>query len=293
MWLIFAAENQPDREISTNEYNGINKWDWTLQGYVDSAPNFVELPQQNRNGRQACPMPYLMSLVQTAKQEIVGLPQPETSRTSNLRTQLLNTVEQKCPQKGNLAAILKMQPFLGLHPLIDFSLPPQQIYTKIPAWKLIENPHINKYPLIRKQVVLIAAGTDERLVITPGQPHRVTAPAGMNYWTNQDWLTGGESLAYMTHHFLTRHLVLPIPDIWLIGVAIIFGKITVTILQQKSHITRVSRQKILAGSIGAVILYGIVALQLYISAAVLLPWFLPSSVFLAYVLPATRRKYHV
>jgi hypothetical protein len=293
MWLIFAAENQPDREVGTNENIGINKWNWTLQGYVDSEPNFVELPQQNRNCRQACPMSYLMSLVQTAKQEIVGLPQPQTSRTSNLRAQLLDTVEQKRPQKGNLAAMLKMQPFLGLQPLMDFSLPPQQVYTKIPAWKLIENPDINKYPLIRKQVVLIAAGTDERLVLAQGQPDRVIAPPAMSYWTNQDWLTGGESLAYMTHHFLTRHLVLPIPDIWLIGVAIIFGKITVTILQQKSHFTRTRRQKILAGSVGAVILYGLVTLQLYISVAVLLPWFLPSSVFLAYVLPATRRKYHV
>lgn len=293
MWLIFAADNQPDREVGTNENIGINKWNWTLQGYVNTYPNFVELPEAGSNCRQACPIAYLMSLVQIAKQEVRGLPQPQTNRTTNLRAQLLDTVEQKHLPKGDLAALLKARPSLGLQPIVDFSLPPTQVYTKIPAWKLIEKPDINKFPLISKQVVLIAAGNDERLVFAPGQPDHSQAPSATNYWTHQDSLTGGESLAYMTHHFLTHRLVVPIPDIWLIGVAIVFGKIAVTILKQKSHLTKVRRQQIIAGSVGAVVVYGIVGLQLYISAAVLLPWFLPSAVFLAYVLPATRRKYHV
>ncbi len=291
MWLIFAADNQPGREVGTNENIGINKWNWTLQGYVNTYPNFVELPEAGSNCRQACPIAYLMSLVQIAKQEVRGLPQPQTNRTTNLRAQLLDTVEQKHLPKGDLAALLA-RPALGLQPIVDFSLPPAQVYTKIPAWKLVENPDINKFPLISKQVVLIAGGNDERLVFAPGQPDRANAPSATNYWTNQDWLTGGESLAYMTHHFLSRHLVVPIPDIWLIGVAIILSKIAVTTLNHKSHVTK-RRQQIIAGSVGAVVVYGIVGLQLYISAAVLLPWFLPSAVFLAYVLPATRRKYHV
>ncbi|AFZ03965.1 CHASE2 domain-containing protein [Calothrix sp. PCC 6303] len=292
-WLIFAALLEPDREVGTNEALGINKWNWTLQGYVDSYNYFLELPDPKRDCRQVCPISYLMALTQTARQEITDLPQPQTNRTTNLRTQLLDTIQQKKSQKGDLANLLNLKRPLGLEPLVDFSLPPQNVYTKIPAWQLMENPDINKFPLISKQVVLVAAGNDERLVIAPGQADRTSAPSATVFWTKQEWLTGGESLAYMTQHFLTRHLVIPIPDLWLIGLAAILGRITVFLLKKKSSIDPTYRTKIIAISTGVVVFYGLLGLQLYISAAVLLPWFLPSSVFLTYVLPITRRRNHV
>jgi CHASE2 domain/CHAT domain len=292
-WLIFAALLEPNREVGTNEALGINKWNWTLQGYVDSYTYFLELPDPKRSCRQVCPMSYLMALTQTAKQEVTDLPQPQTNRTTNLRTQLIDTIEQKKTQKGNLSTLLNLKSPLGLEPLVDFSLPPQNVYTKIPAWQLMENPDINKFPLISKQVVLIAGSDDERLVIAPGQPDRTPAPSATNFWTKQHWLTGGESLAYMTQHFLTRHLVIPIPDLWLIGIAAIVGRITVFLLKKKSSLDPTYKSKIITTSTGVVVFYGLLGLQLYISAAVLLPWFLPSSVFLAYVLPITRRKHHV
>ncbi|MDF5709915.1 MAG: hypothetical protein PUP90_20165 [Nostoc sp. S4] len=179
-----------------------------------------------------------------------------------------------------------------MQPLIDFSIPPDQIYTKIPAWKFLENSDNNKFPLISKQVVLIVSGNDPRLGMAPGQPDYSPAPSAMNYWTQQSSLIGGESLAYMIHHFLTQRLVIPIPDIWMIGVAIIFSKIAVFALKKQSYLSAKLRLQIIIASLGAVTAYGIAALQLYISAAVLLPWFLPSSIFLAYVLFATQRKHH-
>lgn len=292
MWLVFGAILEPDREVGTNEAIGITKWNWTLQGYIDADPYSVELPDPNRDCRQACPISYLMSLVQTANQELTQLPQPQTNRVTNLRAQLLDVIEQKQPKTGNLPALLQWRSPFGLQPLVDFSLPPEQVYTKIPAWKLIEQPDINEFPLISKQVVLIAVGSDERLGIAPGQADRLLAPSAMSYWTQQPWLTGGESLAYMTHHFLTRRLVIPIPNIWVIVVAVILGKVTVFALKHQSHLSPTQRRQIIAGSLGAVIVYGVVGLQLYISAAVLLPWLLPSSVFLAYVLSATRKQNH-
>jgi CHASE2 domain-containing sensor protein len=298
MWLMFAAIVQADREVGTNEALDINNWDWTLQGYVDAYPNLLELPESNKDCRKTCPFAYLLSLVQLAKQEITALPQPQTDRQQNLRAQLLDVIAQH-PNKGNLSmlwqwrsrsvSLLGDSPF-GLQPILDYSIPPKQVFTTIPAWQLIENPDINKFPLLSKQVVLIAVGDDERLGIAPGMPDRSTPPAAVSYWTQQEWLTGGETLAYMIHHFLNRRLVIPIPDIWMIGVAIILGKITVFLIKNQSRLSRSRRRQIMAGSIGAVMLYGITALQLYISAAILLPWFLPSSVFLAYVLSATKRK---
>lgn len=292
MWLVFGALLEPNREVGTNEALGINKWNWTLQGYVDADPYRVELPSDKRDCRQACPISYLMSLVQTAKEEITQLPKPQTNRVTNLRAQLLNVIEQKNPKTGNVAALLQSHPPFGLQPLVDFSLPPDRVYTKIPAWKLIENPNLNSFPLISQQVVLIAAGNDERLGIAPDQPDRLAAPSAMSYWTRQPWFTGGESLAYMTHHFLTRHMVIPIPDIWAVGVAIALSKITVFVLKRQLRLSPKFCLQILTCSLGGAIIYGIVVAQVYVSAGVLLPWFLPSSVFLAYVISATRKQNH-
>ena len=292
MWLVFGAVLEPHREVGINEAIGINKWNWTLQGYVNADPYRVELPAQTRDCRQACPISYLMSLVQTAKDEITELPKPQTSRVTNLRAHVLDFIEQKNPKTGNLPALLPVRSPLGLQPLVDFSIPPDRVYTKIPAWKLIENPDLNKLPLISEQVVLIAVGSDERLGIAPGQPDRLPAPSAMSYWTQQSWFTGGESLAYMSHHFLTRHMVIPIPDIWAIGVAIVFSKIAVLILKSQSLLSPKFRLQILTSSLGGAIVYGIVVAQIYISAGVLLPWFLPSLVFLTYVISATREQNH-
>jgi hypothetical protein len=149
------------------------------------------------------------------------------------------------------------------------------------------------FPLISKQIVLIAAGDDGRLGMEANKPDSIPAPSAIKYWTNQSLLTGGESLAYMTHHFLNRRLVIPIPDILMIGVAIIISKMTVLVIQNRSLLTPKLRLKILTSSAITVIIYGIAALQIYITAAILLPWLLPSSVFLAYILSTTQRRNHV
>ena len=130
-----------------------------------------------------------------------------------------------------------------------------------------------------KQVVLIAVGSDERIGIAPGQPDRSPAPSAMSYWTQQPWFTGGESLAYMTHHFLSRHMI-------------ILGKMAFLVFKRQSRLSPKLCLQILTSALGAAIVYGIVVAQVYISAGVLLPWFLPSSVFLAYVISATRKQNH-
>ncbi|BAY91018.1 MULTISPECIES: CHASE2 domain-containing protein [unclassified Tolypothrix] len=288
-WLMFAAVQEPKREVGTNEALGINKWNWTLQGYIDAYPDLLEFPEADSDCRQVCPFAYLLSLVQLAKQEITDLPQPQTNREQNLRAEFLDVVQQHST-KGNLSKLWQWKAPFNIQPILDYSIPPSQVYTTIPAWQLIENPDINKFPLVSKQVVLIAVGSDDRLGIAPGQPDRSPAPQAYSYWTKQPWLTGGETLAYMIHHFVSNRLVIPIPSILLIGIAMILGKITVFVIKSQSRLSLTRRRQITSGAVGAVIVYGLLGLQIYITAAILLPWFLPSSVFLAYVLPATRRK---
>ena len=289
-WIVFGTILNEGKEASVNDANGIRNRNWTLQGYTESFPSYVELPENEC--RETCPISYLMALTQLATQEITDLPKPNTGGTIDLRTQLLDTIKTKLPKKGDLTALKQWRPLFGQQPIIDFSIPPDKVYTKIPAWQLIENPDANKFPLISKQAVLIATGNDERLGKAPGQPDRMPIPTAMKYWTEQTWMTGGQSLAYTTHHFMRRHLITPIPDIWVIALAILVSKTAVLTLKSKSYLTPKLKIKILTGSLIGVVLYGVAALQLYVTAALLLPWFLPSSVFLAYVLSATRRQNH-
>ncbi len=177
--------------------------------------------------------------------------------------------------------------------MIDFSIPPKHIYTKIPAWKLLENSDTEKLALNPQQVVLIAAGADDRLGMAPGSPDYSPASSAVNYWTQQSSLSGGELLAYMIHHFLKHRLVIPIPNIWMIGMVILLSKVMVFMLKRTSDLSPKLRQQIMITSIGGVIVYGIATLQIFISMAILLPWFLPSSIFLFYILTANRRKYNV
>ena len=299
MWLVFGAVLQPHREVGTNEISGITDWDWTLQGYLNGYPELVELPDSERDCTNACPISYLMSLVKIAQQEIPqSLPIPTTKRTKNLRKELFEVVEKKKNQKtqtsSRLSKLIQPNTLFGIQPLVDYSLPPQQIYRKIPAWKLIENPDINEFPLFSEKVVLIAVGSDERLGIAPGKPDRMSMPPAMIYWKpDKDYMTGAEALSYMTHHFLTNRMVIPIPTIWMIGLAAILGKIIVSFIKPKSSLSPKLQMQFMVSSIGGVVLYGIATLQLYISAAVLLPWLLPSAVFLGYIIPAIRTKNYV
>jgi hypothetical protein len=294
IWIIFATIlDKNNKELIVNEVAGI-KSNLFLQAYTEAPDDFIELPDVNSGCRKICPISYLMALVHTANQEITQLSKPQIDAKVDLRTQLLDEIYKKQPRKSNLSRLQQLIIPLGLTPLIDFSIPPKSVYTPIPAWKLMKTgaKDSKTFPLISKQIVLIAAGDDGRLGMEPGQSDRIPAPSAIKYWTNQSSLTGGESLAYMTHHFLNRRLVIPIPDILMIGVAIIISKMTVLILENLSLLTNKLRLKILTGSAITIIIYGIVALQVYITAAILVPWILPSSVFLAYILSTTQRKNH-
>lgn len=285
-WVIFGTVlNGEGKEVSVNDANGIRNRNWTLQGYTESHLNYVELPA---NCRDACPFSYLMAITQLATQEITDLPKPSNSGDIDLRSQLLDAIDKNLPQKENLTALKEWRPFFGIYPIIDFSIPPNQAYTKIPAWRLMENKYTDKLSL-SKQVVIIAAGSDERLGRALGRPDRSPSPSAIKYWTEQTWLTGGESLAYMTHHYLRRRFVTPIPSIWMFGLAVIIGKVAVIVLSQKSW-SQSKLQQISNSALLSVGIYGLVGLQLYISAGILFPWLVPSSVFLAYVLPAVNKK---
>jgi hypothetical protein len=97
---------------------------------------------------------------------------------------------------------------------------------------------------------------------------------------------GAAAHAYTVHHLLTQHTLLGLPDLWLISVAAILGKGMTRLLIGRKHN---QRQQLLWLSGGGTVAYGLIGLQSYVSASILLPWLLPSALFWLYILPALRR----
>ncbi|MCY6493870.1 CHASE2 domain-containing protein [Leptolyngbya sp. GGD] len=290
-WVTFASIQKDGQEIGVNDKTGITQSNWTMQGNIQADPLFVQLPDQDC--RETCPISYLLSLVQAGREEAAGLPTPQLDRLPNLRTQLLDTLQSLTLKDGKVPYLLHWKPPFNVQPIIDFSLPPNAAYQLIPAWQLLDTSGKYQFPMLSKQVVLVAAGSDERLGMGDA-PDRFPPPAAISYWTGQRWLTGGESLAYMTHHWLRRHMITPIPDLWLVGVAVIFGKAISILLHRRSlRWNQARRLQVSSALVGLTAVYALLGLQLYISAMVLLPWLLPSSVFLAYSLSAIRRRNYV
>jgi hypothetical protein len=185
---------------------------------------------------------------------------------------------------------------MWLHPIIDFSIPPEQVYQRLPAWQFLETPaNSPQLSNLNQQVAIIAPGGYSDKLGAPLESDNFLLPSGVSYWRSRQnppdprkLFTGGEIHAYMAHHFLTQRQVVPIPDLWMIGVAILLGKGSALALSQQPSQQRRWRWWAVLTSTTAV--YGLVSLQIYISAAVLFPWLLPSVTVWTYALPTLLKR---
>lgn len=167
-----------------------------------------------------------------------------------------------------------------LQPILDFSIPPSSVYTTISAEKVLNNPRTFK---LKDQIVVIAPGGYEG---SEENSDNFKLPSAIARWRDDDsgTFTGGEAHAYMIQHFLTQRLVIPIPDLWFVLIAAFFSKSILRRQNQAKH--RHPRLVFMALALG----YGLVCLQLYLTAMLLLPWFLPTVTVLIYALPSELRK---
>ncbi|NEQ35440.1 MAG: hypothetical protein F6K40_03630 [Okeania sp. SIO3I5] len=157
-------------------------------------------------------------------------------------------------------------------------------------WQLLES---NESELLAKTIlekhpsIVIIAARYKDAGLAPGEDN-FPLPAAVNYWRSQKeppdlsrTFTGGEIHTYMVHHFLNQRFVIPIPNLWLIGIAALLGKGVVLMLENRSQ--RQQQEVILLLLFFLNLIYGLVSLQIYISAAILFPWFLPTLTFWIYI----------
>ena len=199
---------------------------------------------------------------------------------------------------------------MWFHAVTDFSIPPEQIYREIPAWKLLV-PNTGSLSDLPLTAIITAGGYPEAGIAQTdngvGYVENFPPPKAMQHWygrqpeTRYRQMTGGEHLGYLFHHFLRQRFVIPVPNLLMVLLAAAMGKLTLIALQRQ-HASSSQNMKQTMSSIfvqqdsknlknllylcTGTVFYILLSLQLYISAtAILLPISLPIAIFWAYLLP--------
>ncbi len=211
--------------------------------------------------------------------ELARNAQDSSLKTARLAPNLLTQMSNKFGQ-------------LWLSPIIDFSIPVDQVYQSISAWEFLDSDVTRTLSLLEAnhskppKIVLIAAGKRiDQPGITPGEDLFARPWAMQMLGQSSSTMNGGEVHAYLAHNLLYDRLITPIPDLWMIALAALFGK---ALTLQNSRRLR--------WLLGIPIFYAIASLQSYVGFAVLLPLLFPIATFLLYVMPlilTSNRKNHV
>jgi CHASE2 domain-containing sensor protein len=290
-WLLFAATTRSGREVGA--IPTIANPNWSLQGHVELYLHHLELPRPEQNCQDTCPFGYLLALTGQLQQTNQAL-RPNVNNPTPARDIVLQQVDrvttapqldwlrrQKLPA---LTAIAEGFGQLWLRPILDYSIPPDRAFQAISAQQLLDS----KGPTPGQHaIVIIAPGGYEQAGLTKYGEDNFPTPMAMRYWQGEKakpLMTGAENHAYMVHHFLNQHIVTPIPALWLMGLAAIAGQGIVLYHRQRLRSgNRLPRKWVMGLGVGNVV-YGITALQLYLSAGLVLPILLPSGVFWLYCL---------
>ncbi|MGJ3249127.1 MAG: CHASE2 domain-containing protein [Elainellaceae cyanobacterium] len=324
VWLVFAGLYSPQGEISVGEATNIASPNWSMAGYIEAPLDSLMLPDSTEDCRQTCPFAYVLSILAAIQHPslISTQLQPSLNRSQDLRTQLFDTLEQGTDPHLVALGRSRFHPLntwayetLGqswLSPIIDYSIPPEQVYNRIAAWGLLDrNSAVDEFDLAQP-VIIVASGQYAEAGIDPLQSDTFAAPRALRYWRNRQEpslpassdqpinapitapeITGAEVHAYAIHHLLNQQWVTAIPDLWMVGAAVLVGQGMVVLIRSQPFGVAPFNSR--HGSVGLAIAtlgYGWLSLQLYISAHMLLPWMLPTVIVWVYVLPSFRRNAH-
>jgi len=288
-WFIFANEEyEPGVHVGVSKTIASPKWSLHGEITITHSPFWELILPSQESCLDNCPFAYVLALVKTLNQHRLTetSPQPRLDNSTHFQNQVSARHKNIVPVK------VKTLP-LGLQPIIDFSIPLNQVYNRISAWQFLElPPDATEWQSIAQQIVLIAPGGYDRA------DDNFPIPWAIRYWRSRlsrgsqtdsypKWFTGGEAHAYMIHHILSQHYVVLVPTFWLVLVAAILGKGTNLILFTLSRKQLPISVVVL---ISLTVAYWLIGLQLYISTSVLLPGFFPSLTFWNFIVLSMRRK---
>lgn len=289
IWLVFADDETAGQTVADPR--------WSLLGNSAFFHWYVEIPSQQPLCPDRVPFAYLLALSRVWPE--TQRPQPDLTRGDDFCQRIMQASRAQ-PQLSAFLARSRLQPATVVsqvlvqqwfQPIIDFSVPPDRIYRRISDCQVLETCSSKRLETTSEspQVALIIAGYPEAGFKEEGDEWAGT-PLAVSFW--QGWseakFSTGTAHAYIAHHLLRAHLVVPVPDCLALLLVAILGKGAALTLRDRP---RQRRQWLLCFS-GATALYSALSLQLYISAAVLLPCVLPAAAFWTYVRLALRRNTH-
>lgn len=322
-WFVFASLLN-DNGVWLDVLPELADSNWSLQGnmrgidenlvYMRIAP-FDDAPQRRPS------LGFLLALAHRLNiNKSVPPPFPQLQSSNNLLSQVKTHIKTTTSKdykeifssSGRVQSLTQFSYQLKqmwLQPILDFSIPPEQVYQSIPAWKLLETSS-TFLEQQQQPVVLIAPGEYGEAGISGRGEDNFPVPPAVKYWRTlknpgdlskwlpsdlSQWFPGGGAHAYMIHHFLTQRIVTPIPDLWLILIAALLGKgivIAIKKVNEEKLPEKGQQFFLLLGSkgkwflllTGATGIYGLASLQLYISAAIILPFVLPVATICSFVL---------
>jgi hypothetical protein len=297
-WFVFGQktyENPKKGRVSPQ----LASLDWSLNGNIEFYTWYVELLSANTDCSKTCPFAYFLALAHSLKTQEsppADLPKPNLKNQKDFPSLVMNSKNGRDDRTAFLYQLRLPRIsnfFQWFHPIIDFSIPPERAYQSISACELLKTCEgkANVPENLDRYAVIIAPGGYEEAGLTGQGGDNYTMPLGVAFW--RGWsngkFSGGEAHAYMLHHLLTRRLVVPVPDFWMILLAALLGKgMTLILRENPTH-----QQRLVMRSRLFMAVYVIVCLQIYISVAVLIPWFLPSVVFWNSIHLALRKKLYV
>lgn len=285
---LFIFGSQPHEDPEKGKVSDkIASFNWSMQGNIYLTEWYVELPFENQNCFNDCPLAYSLALA-------YSLPgkkrQPSLDSKKDFTISLFNSHSQN--DKFNYLKKLRLHPVNNLlpwfHPIVDFSIPPNQAYQTISTCELLGSCTTDEIPKnLDNKLVIIAPGGYQEAGLNGDGGDNATIPLAVAFW--RGWENGkfpkGEAHAYMVHHLLKPHLVVPVPDFLMILLAALIAKgVTFQLIESSRNHKKIIKTLSLSG-----ISYCIISLQLYISACILLPYFLPLLLFGNYIRLTLRR----
>jgi len=332
-WFVFASLLN-DKGVWLEVLQELAHPNWSLRGNmrgIDENLVYMRIAPFNDAPFRRSSLGFLLALAYRLNiNQSVQPPSPQLESSINLLSQVKTHVRNTTNKdyKDIFSSAGRVQPLtqfsyqlkqMWLQPILDFSIPPEQVYQSIPAWKLLETSST----FLQQQqqpVVLIAPGQYGEAGISGRGEDNFPLPPAVKYWRTlknpsdlsrwypsdlSRWFPGGGAHAYMIHHFLNQRIVTPIPDLWLVLIAVLLGKGIVVSLEKENEeqaekekrvlyfLTNTKGKYLLLLTSGTMI-YGLVSLQLYISAAVVLPVVLPIATLWSFVLLTfSERKSHL
>ncbi|MGF1522567.1 MAG: CHASE2 domain-containing protein [Leptolyngbyaceae cyanobacterium] len=307
-WIVLATKGgYQSGQLSVTD--SLASPNWSLGGNIESPLWYI--PPRSWSSTRPVPFSYQTAIAYQLSQRRShsshsAVPSPDVNRSQPLQKAIIDYTNSLAPQTPLLPRRAILHPITNqayqieqhwLQPLIDFSLPPDRVYHRVSAWDLLTEPEQLLADLsltsLQNLVVIVAPGGYDEAGFSQGGEDNLDPPIAIAYWHQQSGdtdapkgFTGGEIHAYLTHQLLHHHLVVPLPDAWMIILAALLGK------GLALKLAMVQARPLQLGLIwaGATLVYGVVSLQLYVSGQVMLPWLLPSLTFCFYGIQLIRER---